>query len=150
MFFFVLRFSLLTRITAYFNPVKLCYFFLPVDIYCVFVIYSKTAAFKKKEKCNFFSLFRRRKIQGLGKRNFFFYSFYPCTLLACECSSSKPISWFCMPMLNTSYFSNKLMVRIANRRLFSYTFSCVLLSRSLLQRLLIHNKRKIQENRQKK
>jgi hypothetical protein len=38
-------------------------------------------------------------------------------------------------MLNTSYFSNKLMVRIANIRLFSYTFSCVLrrfLSHSLV------------------
>jgi hypothetical protein len=41
-----------TKITAYLNPVKLYYFFLPVDIDCV-VIYSKTAAFKKKEKCNF-------------------------------------------------------------------------------------------------
>jgi hypothetical protein len=44
------------KITAYLNPVKLYYFFLSVDIYCV-VIYSKSAAFKKKENAIFLSAF---------------------------------------------------------------------------------------------
>lgn len=51
------------KITAYLNPVKLYYFFLPVDIYCVFLhIYistyiQKLLQHKKKKKMQFFLFF---------------------------------------------------------------------------------------------
>lgn len=90
-----------------------------VDIYIESSYILKLLQRKKKRKCNFSSFLAPQKIQGLMHNLCF-----PKRLENWESvPSSNPISWFCMPMLNTSYFSNKLMVRMANMsKLFSSAF----------------------------
>lgn len=105
------------KITAYLHPAER---FSHLDIQALRVVIQKLLQRKKKEReMQFFLLAPQKRLRAEVKVKFCFStdifgtnSHHITSLLLLDC----------MPMLNTSYFSNKLMVRIANRRLFPYTF----------------------------